>query len=85
MERRILMKDQYFKCQCGCALLHMAYDPDCGLEVAMFEHNASHSIWNRIRLAWSALRGKPYTDMIILNEQQIADLAEYLFHVQNPD
>lgn len=98
MERRILImkinlkkiedkavKERYFMCECGCAVLHMDYDPEWGLEIATFERNSSRSLWNRMRLAWSALRGKPYTDMILLNEQHIADLAEYLFHVQNPD
>lgn len=78
------MKEVYFKCECGCGVLHMCYDADWGLEVAMFELPVSRSWSNRLRLAWSALRGKPYTDMLLLNEQQIADLAEYLFHVQNP-
>jgi hypothetical protein len=79
------MKEAYFKCECGCGVLHMCYDSDWGLEVAMFERPVSRSWSNRLRLAWSALRGKPYSDMLILNEQQIADLAEYLFHVQNPE
>jgi hypothetical protein len=77
------MKSKFFKCQCHCGVLHLDYDSDWGLEIAMFERNATRSWWNRIRLAWKALCGKPYTDMIILNEQQIADLAEYLFEVQN--
>jgi hypothetical protein len=61
----------------------LEYGPQWGLEIAMFEGNISRSFSNRIHLAWKALCGKPYTDMIILNEQQIADLAEYLFEVQN--
>ena len=77
------MKSKYFKCECKCGVIHLDYHPDWGLEIAMFERNVSRSWWNRIRLAWSALCGRPYTDMIILNNQQVADLVDYLFVVQN--
>jgi hypothetical protein len=79
------MKTKFFICECKCGVIHLDYDPDWGLEIAMFERSVARSWWNRIRQAWSALRGKPYTDMIILNEQQIADLVDYLFEVQNRD
>jgi hypothetical protein len=77
------MKSEYFKCECGCGVLCAEYNSDWGLELAMFERNTSRSWWNRIKLACSALRGKPYTDMIILSDQQIADLVDYLFVIQN--
>ena len=77
------MKSKFFKCECGCGVLSLEYNELWGLEIAMFERNVSRSFFNRIRLAWKTLCGKPYTDMVILNEQQIADLAEYLFEVQN--
>jgi hypothetical protein len=79
------MTSKFFICECKCGAIHLDYDPDWGLEIAMFERKVTRSWWNRIRLAWSALRGKPYTDMVILNEQQIADLVDYLFEVQNHD
>ena len=77
------MKGKYFKCECGCGVLNIEYDSDWGLNIAMYERCVSRSWWNRIRLAWSALLGRPYTDMVILNDQQIADLVDYLFVVQN--
>lgn len=79
------MKEQYFKCECGCGILHLAYDETFGLEIAMFERPVSRSWSNRLRLAWSALRGRPYSDMVVLHSQQIANLAEYLHGVQNHD
>ena len=78
-----MKRDIFFKCQCACGVLHLNYDPTWGLEIALFERNVSRSWWNRFRHAWSALRGHPYTDMIILDNQQIADLVDYLFVVQN--
>jgi hypothetical protein len=79
------MINKYFKCECGCGVLNLEYDPEWGLQIAMFERPVSRSFLNRIRLAWKALCGKPYSDMVILNEEQIANLAEYLFEVQNHD
>ena len=79
------MKSKYFECECKCGVIHLDYDPIWGLEIALFERNVSRSWLNRIRLAWSALCGRPYTDMVILNNQQVADLVDYLFVVQNHD
>lgn len=79
------MKNKYFECECKCGVIHLDYDPIWGLEIALFERNVSRSWLNRIRLAWSALCGRPYTDMVILNNQQVADLVDYLFVVQNHD
>jgi len=77
------MKSKFFVCECKCGAIYLDYDSDWGLEIAMFQRNVTRSWWNQIRQAWSALRGKPYTDMVILNEQQIADLVDFLFEVQN--
>jgi hypothetical protein len=49
----------------------------------MFSRHPLHSLKNKIRLAWSALKGQPYTDMVILNNQQIADLVDQLAGIQN--
>lgn len=70
-------------CECHCGVLYIDYDSDMGLSVSMFERNAARSWCNRVRLAWSALRGQPYTDMVILNNQQIADLVDQLTSIQN--
>ena len=77
------MDTKYYSCECGCGVLLLTYDPDWGLEIAMFERSVSRSRWNRIRLAWSALCGRPYTDMVILNNQQIANLVDQLTSIQN--
>ena len=77
------MKDKFYMCECGCGALYVSYEPDWGLELALFERSPSRSLRNRIRLAWSALRGNPYADMVILNNQQIADLVDQLVEIQN--
>ena len=79
------MNAKYYTCECKCGVLCFLYEPGLGLEISMFSRHPSRSLWNRVRLAWSALRGQPYTDMVILNDQQIADLVDQLTEVQNCD
>lgn len=77
------MKDKFYMCECHCGVLHIEYDSDMGLQIALFERNASRSWRNRFRLAWNAIKGRPYADMVILNNQQIADLVDQLVEIQN--
>ena len=77
------MNEKFYMCECKCGVLHVCYDPDWGLEIALFERNTSRSWRNKFRLAWSALRGRPYADMVILNNQQLADLVDQLVQIQN--
>ena len=77
------MKDKFYMCECHCGVLHIEYDFDMGLQIALFERNVSRSWRNRIRLAWNAIKGRPYADMVILNNQQIADLVDQLVEIQN--
>jgi hypothetical protein len=77
------MNKKYFMCECHCGVIAVDYDPDFGLDMSFYERNPKRSFKNRIRLAWSALRGRPYTDMVILNDNQLADLVDYLVAIQN--
>jgi len=79
------MKDIFLKCDCTCGGLLCSYSRVWGLELAHLHRDPSRSWKNRIRLAWACLRGKPYSDQTILNDQGIADLADYLHEVQNVD
>ena len=77
------MNTNYYMCECHCGVLHVEYEPDIGLQIALFERNVSRSWRNRFRLAWNAIKGRPYADMVILNNQQIADLVDQLTCIQN--
>jgi len=79
------MKKLFLKCECGCGGLYLSYSRAWGLEIAHLHRNPSSGWRDRFRLALACLQGKPYSDQTILNEQGIADLAEYLFEVQNTD
>ncbi len=77
------MKSNYYSCECKCGAIYVDYDPTWGLEIALLQRDVKRSWWNRLRVAWSALRGRPYTDMVILNDDQIANLVDYLVDIQN--
>jgi len=80
------MKGKFFKCDCGSEGLWVEYDGYGSTEFALFHYNPQDRSWrNRIRLAWNCLRGKPYTDMVLLNDQSIADLVDQLINIQNRD
>lgn len=77
------MKAEFFKCECGCGGLHVAYDPIFGLELAHLVRDPYQSGWrHRLAAAWAALRGRPYQDMVILNRAQMADLIDCLKKAQ---
>ncbi len=79
------MKSNFYICECHCGVLHFEYEPDMGLQIALYERNVSRSWSNRLRLAWNAIKGRPYADMVILNNQQIADLVDQLTEIQNQE
>jgi hypothetical protein len=80
------MKGKFFKCECGSEGLWVEYDGHGSTELSLFHHNPQNRSWrNRIKLAWQCLKGKPYADMILLNEQSLADLVDHLVAIQNRD
>lgn len=82
------MKSTFFKCECGCGGLHVAYDHTFGLELAHLVRDPYVRGWrHRLASAWASLRGRPYQDMVILSKVQTTDLADYLQKAleQSPD
>lgn len=77
------MKGKFFKCDCGHGGLHVAYDI-WGLELAHLARDPHLGGWrHRLTNAWAALCGRPYTDMVVLDKVQMADLVDYLIKAQN--
>ena len=80
------MKGKFFRCDCGSEGLWVEYADYFGTEISLFHSNPQNRSWaNRIKLAWNCLKGKPYTDMVLLNDQGIADLVDHLIDIQNRD
>ena len=80
------MKGKFFKCECGSEGLWVEYDQYFGTEIALFHRSPQDRSWrNRISLAWNCIKGKPYADMVLLDDQSLADLVDYLADIQNRD
>ena len=79
-----MMIGKFFKCECGSEGLWIEHDYGFGTEISLFKTDPQNrSFKNRLLLAWECLKGKPYADMIILDNQKIADLVDYLVEIQN--
>ena len=80
------MKGKFFKCECGSEGLWVEYDHGFGTEISLFKTDPQNrSLKNRLILAWECLKGKPYTDMVLLDDQSLADLVDQLVDIQNRD
>ena len=80
------MKGKFFKCDCSAEGLYVEYDTHFGTEFSLFVCNPQNRSWrNRLRLAWSCLKGKPYSDMVLLSDEKIADLVDHLIMIQSID
>lgn len=78
------LNEAVFKCTCGCSALLLEHDPeDDYLEMAYLQRYPTKTWSWRLRHAWHALRGKVYSDMVILDKETIADLVDYLIKIQN--
>lgn len=77
------MKDAFYKCECGHGGLHVEWSPDWGCQLSHYQYDVRYSWWNRLRHAWKCLCGQPYTDMVLLNDAQVADLVDQLVEIQN--
>ena len=79
-----MMNGKFFKCECGSEGLWIEHDYGFGIEISLFKTDPQNrSFKNRLLLAWECLKGKPYADMVILDNQKIADLVDYLVEIQN--
>lgn len=75
---------KFFKCECYREGIFVQHDVGWGTEFAFFTNDPTRRPWkNRLRLAWACLKGRPYADMVILNNQELADLVDHLVEIQN--
>lgn len=78
------MNGKFFKCECYQDGIFVQHDEGWGTEFAFYLSSPNNRSWkNRIKLAWACLKGKPYSDMVILDDQALADLVDYLIAIQN--
>lgn len=78
------MKGNFFKCNCGSEGLWVEHDYGFGTEFSLFQTDPQNrSFKNRLILAWECLKGKPYANMVLLDDQSLADLVDQLLNIQN--
>lgn len=78
------LNGKFFRCECYQDGIFIQHDSVWGTEFAFFTSNPSNRSWrNRLKLAWACVKGKPYSDMIILSDQELANLVDYLTKIQN--
>lgn len=78
------MNGKFFKCDCGSEGLWIEHDAKFGTEISLFINDPQiRSFKNRLSLAWECLKGNPYKDMVILDNEKIADMIDYLIEIQN--
>lgn len=78
------LKGKFFKCERGSEGLYIEYDSKEYTKISMLYHNPEPRSWyNRLKSAYACLKGKPYTDIIVLSNQTLADLVDHLVDIQN--
>ena len=72
------MSRYYVGCGCGDEVVCVQWLDDDHTEVSLFTRHPARSLRNRIRLAWAALIGRPYADMVILDMASTRRLVKVL-------
>jgi hypothetical protein len=76
---------KFIRCDCGHGGLFMQYSKDFGLEISHYLYPNDRSWKNRLRSAWAAIKGRPYADMVVIDDEKLADLVDFLTDAQNVD
>jgi hypothetical protein len=77
-------KTTFILCDCRSEILFLDHDYEYALtELAIYENMASYtdkmSFWQRVKYVYQILiKGKPYSDQIILNNEQLKDLSIFI-------
>lgn len=82
-------KTSFILCDCKSEVLVLEYDNEYDLmELSIYENLSSYShkmsFWQRLRYVYRVLtKGRPYSDQIMLNQEQIKDLYSFLSGIIN--
>lgn len=77
-------KTLFIPCDCRNEILMIEYDHEIGMaDFAIYEHYVGHrhklSLWQRLRYCWRVLiHKKPYSDQLMLDNEQLKDLKDFL-------
>ena len=80
------MNDKFIACECGHGGLWLQFSRHFGLEISNMARDPYKRNWsNRLKLTWACIKGQPYSDMVVLNNAAIIELADYLTQIQTRD
>ena len=74
----------FIRCGCQSEILVLDYDPEIStLDISIYEvlktYEHGMSFWQKVRYIYQVIRyGKPYTDQIVLDSDQIKELKAFL-------
>lgn len=77
-------KTSFILCDCKSEVLVLEYDDEYNLmELSIYENLSSYShkmsFWQKLRYIYQVLvKGRPYSDQMILNKEQIKHMANFL-------
>jgi hypothetical protein len=77
-------KTSFILCDCKSEVLVLEYDDEYDLmELSIYENLSSYShkmsFWQKLRYIYQVLvKGRPYSDQMILNKEQIKHMANFL-------
>lgn len=78
----MLKKDEeyFIKCECGCEGLHISKDSfDECVYFSLWYYGYPHfSIKHKLRWIWNIVEGKPYSDLIIVEQSRIQEIIDVL-------
>jgi hypothetical protein len=77
----------FIRCGCESEILVLDYDPEISmLDLSIYEILKSYehgmSFWQKVRYIYQIMRyGRPYSDQIVLDKNQIKELKAFLFSI----
>lgn len=85
-----MKKEIIIKCDCSCHAIQFYYDGEWNyIEVSIWERyigKAPFSIKERLRWCWHILTtGTPWADHVVLSQEQIQQLIQYLNAIHSND
>jgi hypothetical protein len=82
----MIKKQITVNCSCNTESLRVEYDEDNQLfDLSIWNHQftAPMSFRQRLRFCWQTLKGRPYSDQIILDKESVNELVNFFLDHKN--
>lgn len=71
---------QFWKCSCGSEVLNVEHDDEGYVEISIYPFPFNFDLRTRLRFAWRAIKGKPYSDQILITKEEAKEVAASLLN-----